>query len=324
MRTPVEIRDDTSHFSFPCSQDSRRFVRIYAISTTLELILALVLCLTAALLSFFLPSTIANPISEAICETLTRGELATHTYWRQESRTLGLRGIQIVNFGIENCDEILENRMAILGGLALLVSIKFWLTGLVWGYENSLGNERRKDSGWEEEDGFDLRDMKKLPVRAKSDAGRSRRMSSASLTRSSSALEPTTRHGRRKSHSLSHPPLSSTSSPRPRLVLTLSLQPPAPASASANPSTISSPIRPNFIPSSSSSATSTPPPRQSRRSSLPPAHSRYPTSSTPPTRRPTISGAPSRYRAGSTASSSRSRSENDSESGSTKSERLRE
>ena len=218
---------------------------------------------------------------------------------------------------------MLEKRIAILGGLALLVAVKFWGAGLLWGYENWLRDERRRNEGWEE-DGFDLRDMKKGKGRSANEGGpgRSRRMSSASLTRSTSGSESTTRHGRRKSHSLSHPPLSSVTSQRPRLVLSPSLQSSLPSSTRTSSPTVSSPIRPNFISSSSSSATPTPPPRRSRRSSLPPARPQYPTTSTPPNRRPTISEAPSRYRAGST--SSRSRSDNDADALSVKSERQKE
>lgn len=116
------------------------------------------------LLLTFSPS-LSAPFSDLICNTLTRGELfsVTALMREKESRATGwgLKGVDVIAFGVESCEENWRAGVAIVL-VALIAGIVTRIYGVscVWEYYTLLERESLGEAG----DWFDLRSVEKETV----------------------------------------------------------------------------------------------------------------------------------------------------------------
>ncbi|KAL8283593.1 hypothetical protein RQP46_005388 [Phenoliferia psychrophenolica] len=237
-------------------------VRFFARASLVDLAGTLVLLLSTLLLTF--TPSLSGPFSELLCRELTRGELFRVTSEREgraggTSEGWGLRGVDVVVWGIETCEENWRTGAILVVALVLsLVVFKTWGIWATWEFHAKLQGlpNAASDPEWCED---------KAPTSNNASSSlkpsRTRALSFSKPTRSrSTPTAPEGRphtHGRFKSHSVSH---------RPRLVL-VPVFFDATAPRTISPSSYEPPTTPthNLLPSAATTSTKSTSPTRSPR-----------------------------------------------------------
>ncbi|SGY33196.1 BQ5605_C002g01464 [Microbotryum silenes-dioicae] len=140
-------------------------LRIFAVGTSFDLVCTIVLLLVFLLVTF--SPTLAEPFSSFLCSALTSGEFAsvsTLKLWESESQ-VGPEGfgIELLNFGIEACEEHWRGGMvALILGAIIAVALRTLGTIVTWDYHSTLVKQKlwlqeiengeplglRKEQGW--------------------------------------------------------------------------------------------------------------------------------------------------------------------------------